>query len=630
MKDKKTGLIPIIMIVFLSALSLLLILGTDSNWGRTRVTDMLLTSADGDRINAMLYKPDSATIKNPAPCAMILHGGNDMLEQTGTYALELARRGYVVVTWDYTGTHNSDIATGLSEMTPVEASGWATMGTETIWNTVRNYNFIDLSKIVTMGHSMGGIYTMSFALKHQEEIFMQVNLGMNLYGKPENHDHNFNFAVIFGDSDESILSRSNNNVSSIFQHEQLKRIFTGDYESDAGTLPEIETGKVYTAKGTNGKRYDRSAYMPNSAHAYYLVSQDTVKTVIYAITSQTGFGLDDGVKDYSEYKKIGTVWYLKDLGFILMLISVVTMMFFIASLLFKTETFRSLKLQAVQSVGFKKNTPSWYIAIAVLFIIPVLLYRTGILASTKFLGIDISKIWLLSGTNNTYISWQWTVAIAMLVYFLIYHFAYGRKNGGNFQTYGFSTSESGEFKLSYILKAFFFGLITVCSGYLLFALISAYTKQGLHIATFMMSVINTNRTFAVLMYFIFLIPYFLVSSLALRSIGINDMEDTGKGLLKTTAAGSAITVGGIFLLWLVFILILNIGNTLTNADYFMKDRMYIYSIAIFPLVIGMSIANALNMYISKKTNSIWAGLFTALLWGSWMIVCCGGIAKYLY
>ena len=630
MREKRTALIPLILIIFLAALSLTLILGVDSNWGKTKVTNMILTSADGDRISAMLYKPDSATPENPAPCAMILHGGNDMLEQTGTYALELARRGYVVVTWDYTGTHNSDIATGPSETTPVEASGWATMGTETIWNTVKTYNFVDLKKIITMGHSMGGIYTISFALKHQEDVFMQLNLGMNLYGKPENQEHNFNFTVVFGDSDESILSRSKNNVSSMFQAEQLKRIFTGDYKSDAASLPVIETEKVYSVKGTDGKMYDREAYMPDSAHAYYLVSQDTVKTVIYAITSQTGFGLDNGINDYADHKKIKTVWHFKDLGFILMLVSVVMMMFFIASQLFRTEVFGSLKLQAVENVGFKKNTLPWYIAVAVLVIIPVLLYRTGILASNKFLGMDISKIWLLSGTNNTYISWQWTVAIAMLVYFLIYHFAYGRRNGGNFKTYGFSTSDEGKFQPGYIIKSFFYGLLTVGSGYLLFALISAYTKQGLHIATFMMSVINTNRTLAVLMYFVFLIPYFLVSSLALRSIGINNTEDTGKGLLKTTAAGAGITVGGIFLLWLVFILILNFGNTLTNADYFMKDRMYIYTIAIFPLVIGMTIANALNMYISKKTNSIWAGLFTALLWGAWMIVCCGGIAKYLY
>ena len=58
--------------------------------------------------------------------------------------------------------------------------------------------------------------------------------------------------------------------------------------------------------------------------------------------------------------------------------------------------------------------------------------------------------------------------------------------------------------------------------------------------------------------------------------------------------------------------------------------MYIYGIAILPLVIGMVVANALNIFISKKTKSSWAGLFTALLWGAWMIICVGGMSKYWY
>lgn len=69
---------------------------------------------------------------------------------------------------------------------------------------------------------------------------------------------------------------------------------------------------------------------------------------------------------------------------------------------------------------------------------------------------------------------------------------------------------------------------------------------------------------------------------------------------------------------------------MTSAAYFAQDRMYIYTIAILPLAIGMAAANALNLFVSKKTNSIWGGLFTALLWGAWIIVSCGGISKYVY
>ena len=69
---------------------------------------------------------------------------------------------------------------------------------------------------------------MGFSIEHQDDVFLQVNLGMNHYGTPENQDHNFNFINILGAVDES-LPRTNNTVMSAFQAEQLRRIFSGDY-----------------------------------------------------------------------------------------------------------------------------------------------------------------------------------------------------------------------------------------------------------------------------------------------------------------------------------------------------------------------------------------------------------------
>ena len=190
----------------------------------------------------------------------------------------------------------------------------------------------------------------------------------------------------------------------------------------------------------------------------------------------------------------------------------------------------------------------------------------------------------------------------MLALFLIYHFAYGRKNGGNFETMALPPTTKTHF-ISYILKALLLGLLTVGSGYLAFAIISSYTKQGMHIATFMVSTINPNRSLAVVMYFLFQIPYFLISNLTFRSIGIDRTEDSAKGSIKTILWGMLLTVGALFVLWLVFILIVTQGHTLTSASYFSSDRMYIYTIAILPLFIGMSIANALNIYVSKRLTA---------------------------
>lgn len=614
----------------LFALSLTLIVGIDTNWGKTEVTRMTLTSADGDEISAILYKPNTATPETPAPILLYTHGGNDMLEQGSPYAVELARRGYVVVMWDYTGCARSDIATGTSENSQGPVSKLPTMGGQTVWNAIKLYNFIDHSKIITAGHSMGGQYSMALAIDKQEEVFLQVNLGMNNYGSADNHQFNFHHANILGDSDESALARVKGSVRDLFQVEQYKRIYYGDYTTPVEQLPEVVPGVRGTAIGTDGKEYHRTAYLPDSCHAYYLVDNDAVQTFVYAVTSEVGVGLDEGVTKWEDASKIDLVWRIKDFGFILQLLATVCAMFTMASFLFGTQAFGKLNLKPQPSVAFKKGTPYWWIAVVALAIIPVALYRPGILASRNFLGINVGQLWLLGGTNNSYVSWQWMCSIAFLALFLVYHFVYGRKNGGGLATYGFATSDAGGFSLGYVGKSFLFGLLTVGFGYLVFGLISTYTQQGMHIATFMFNTVKSNRTLTLIMYFFFQIPYFLTSSLAMKSIGIGDGDDSGKGTLKTVAIGTVISLGLLFLLWLVFILIVNFGNSVTGLGYFRNDRMYIYTIAIFPLCIGMTIANALNIYMSKKTHSIWPGLFTALMWGAWMLISCGGMSKYIY
>lgn len=623
MKTKRSGKIAGIIAVALAAvIALVTIIGTDTNWGKVEVTRMTLTSADGDEISAMLYKPNTATAENPAPAVMYCHGGNDMLEQGGSYALELARRGYVVVSWDYSGCARSDIPTGTSES--------VAMGGETVFRLVKSYNFVDQSKIVASGHSMGGAYTMMFSCIHQDEIFLQVNLGMNNFGPADDPQRDFNFCNILGIADESTLARTNDDVSSIFRGEQFRRIFLGDYETPEEQLPQIENGKVYTVTGTNGKQYTRANFVPDSCHAYYLTTNDAVQTFIYAITSTVGVGLDPGVNSYADHNKISTVWQMKDAAFFFLYLCVAAAMFLAVSILLDMPAFQDLKLESVKGAGFKPKSPMWWGSLAILAILPVALYRPGVMAMNKFFGIDISGVWLLGGTNNAYISWQWTVAVALLALFLVFHFAWGKKNGGGIRAYGFATGNDDKFHIAYVGKALALGLCSVGVGYLLFAFVSAYTQQGLHIGTFMLNTLKTNRTLAFVMYFLFQIPYFLCSSLAYKSIGVGEGDDSGKGIAKTVGITTLISMGGLLLMWLIFFLLVTVGHTLTPLGYFRNDRMYIYTIAILPLVIGMAVANALNIYVSKKTNSIWAGLFTALLWGSWIITSCGGMAKYVY
>ena len=56
-----------------------------------------------------MYKPDSATAEEKAPAIVFAHGLSTTKECYTQYAIELSRRGYVVVTPDMLNHGGSDI-----------------------------------------------------------------------------------------------------------------------------------------------------------------------------------------------------------------------------------------------------------------------------------------------------------------------------------------------------------------------------------------------------------------------------------------------------------------------------------------------------------------------------------------
>ena len=75
--------------------------------GTVKVDDLTWETASGRSLNALLFTPPNATAENPAPGIVVSHGWwNNREMQTPNY-VELARRGYVVMSIDMYGHGNS-------------------------------------------------------------------------------------------------------------------------------------------------------------------------------------------------------------------------------------------------------------------------------------------------------------------------------------------------------------------------------------------------------------------------------------------------------------------------------------------------------------------------------------------
>lgn len=92
-----------------------------------------------------------------------------MLEHIGTFALEMSRRGFVTISFDVQGGHESGIKTGDAED--------STAGGQTVLNAGKSFNFVDWDKIAAFGYSMGGMYASNLATANEEDISLLVTLG---------------------------------------------------------------------------------------------------------------------------------------------------------------------------------------------------------------------------------------------------------------------------------------------------------------------------------------------------------------------------------------------------------------------------------------------------------------------
>lgn len=149
-KAKHRRNIRTLFVISLAVTLLLSILnwGIISGWGKVKISRMTLSGTNGEKMSVLLYKPDSATADTPAPAVICYHGNAGNHE---SWAVEFARRGYVVVVPDMLGAGNSDnTASELIDYETMFVNGFE------VYNHVLDMDYVDHDNIFTAGHSMGG------------------------------------------------------------------------------------------------------------------------------------------------------------------------------------------------------------------------------------------------------------------------------------------------------------------------------------------------------------------------------------------------------------------------------------------------------------------------------------------
>ena len=324
--------------------------------GGVAVEDVRFEFEPGKRLAALLYKPANATPATPAPGVLAVHGYLNSRETQSGFAIELARRGYVVLAIDQTGH-------GFSEGAAFSAG----FGGPAALRYLRSLPFVDPDNVALEGHSMGGWTALAAAADQPDGYRSMVLVGSSTgpgfapLGTPR---FPRNLAVIFSRYDEfSQLMWGVGDAADVVHSDKLQGVF--------GTDQAIEPRRVYGSIAAGDARW---LTMPGTTHPGNHLSRATIADTLDWISRTLEGGGQRSAADQ--------IWFWKELGTLLALIGGVCIVLGGLQLLLRMKLFHTRLVRvegaaprdAAAQGAVERADAAWWLGLLAMTAIPALSY----------------------------------------------------------------------------------------------------------------------------------------------------------------------------------------------------------------------------------------------------------------
>jgi len=350
--------------------------------GGTVMKDIRFRGADGTVMSALLYVPAGASAAAPAPGILAVHGYINSRETQDGFAIEFARRGYVVLALDQTG-HGYSGGKAFS-------NGFG--GPDGL-TYLRSLPFVNKDQIGLEGHSMGG-WTVLAAAAAMPDAYRAIVLEGSSTGKPYAMEGSptwpRNLRLVYSRFDEfSQLMWEAGRADAVGRSAKLQRVF--------GTTAPVVTGRLYgsIAAGTARMLTQPSTTHPGD-HASTVAIGDA--TVWFARTLAGGHPRPAGDQ----------IWYWKEIGTGIGLIGFVPLVLGIFDLLLGLPWFAAMRREAVAAVP-RRDRRWWRMAaltagLPALTFFPVFIAIFLLVPATAILPQMVTTqvaVWALVGAGIT-------------------------------------------------------------------------------------------------------------------------------------------------------------------------------------------------------------------------------------
>ena len=551
---------------------------TQTDGGKIVIKNVRFVGPNGIIQNATLYIPAGVTTEKPAPGIVAIHGYINTNETQDGFAIEFARRGFVVLAVDQTGHGYSD--------SPAFANGF---GGPPALAFMRTLDIVDPNNIGLEGHSMGGWASVIAAAVMPDGYKSMVLEGSSTgtYGAPDGTPtFPRNLALVYSKYDEfSALMWLTPVPGDIGKGDKLKALF--------GTTEDVQPGKLY---GSIADGTARIWYQPVTTHP-----GDHLSTVAI------GYAVDwfqktlDGGNNLPASSQI---WYWKEIGNLIALIGMVLLLFPVGALLLQTRFFAEL----VEAPAPAKSATGigWWIA-ATLFI--------GISAATLFSFKQIPTTLKWANTalfpqniTTAVVTWTTLLVLIDIVLFVLWHFLLNRKAQANGDNYGITWNQKLNWRK--IGKSFLLAFLITSAAYLTLALAEYFFKTDFRFWVFAVKLLDPLQFRITLSYIIpFILIFFMDAVLV-----FGELRRANISLAKEMWLNEVLYVLGFVILLLIQYIPLLAGGTLFNANE------SLWSIIAFQFLPLMTIAALVATYFNRKTGHVYVAAFLTAMLVTWIVV----------
>lgn len=412
---------------------------TQTDFGRVAVSNAAFPNYNGIAIRAKLLRPDRPGGPARFPGVVYIHGYQNNRETSDAYAIELARRGLVVLSIDAIGRGNSGLPGD-----PAQPDFDPTYGGRSSLKYLRSLPFVDPDDVGLMGHSLGGgmVYRMALADPSVKAVVFSGFAYTNQAGP----DRPRNMLMIFGKWDE------------------FRKRMTGVKDFEAQWMNSPQTRKAIpfpnprlgVTYGDFAKGTARRVFMPRSIHFQECHNQAAVAQALewmrQALNPPPEYWID--AQDQ--------IWPIKEWATGAALVCGLFAVMPLGLILLRTRFFRPLRGEP--TLGYACPWGSWFKKAALngllmWLYLPLIL----VLFAIHIYVVHVNEAFPLMMVNAI-IWWFFWINIIGLGIFIIWYRRHGRAQGVDLADMGVSFSPEG-FRLDWGLLGRAALLAAVLSGF---------------------------------------------------------------------------------------------------------------------------------------------------------------------